>query len=139
MKPSGAQLRQLRKDNLAYPVTLTEIPRAQWPAEFNRADQRRIPIRVWRSRAFLVQVFQQGATLRLSINRTEWDERQGRYREDIGWDDIQKLKAEAGFGDRVAVELYPPNADVVNVANMRHIFLLDEAPAFMWRGGKAAA
>jgi hypothetical protein len=33
-----------------------------------------------------------------------------------------------------AVEIYPADGDVVAVANMRHLWLLPEAPAFAWRG-----
>ncbi len=129
-KPTAAQLRQLAKDNLAYPVELAEIPGEHWPPPVGNREPR---LRVMRNRRFLVQVIDQGVAIRLSINRTEWDERKGSWREDIGWEDIQQLKREAGYGSLCAVELFPPDADVVNVANMRHIFIVD-APPFMWKG-----
>ncbi len=89
---------------------------------------------MWRSRAFLVQAFHEaGGIIRLSVNRTEWCERRKRWREDISWDDLQRLKAEAGYGDRWAVEVLPADGSVVDVANMRHIWLLPEAPAFAWK------
>lgn len=43
-----------------------------------------------------------------------------------------RLKAECGRGDKWAVELYPPDEAVVNVANIRHLWLLPEPPAFGW-------
>ena len=128
-KPTAAQLRQLRKDNDAQPRELADIPPEQWPPVPSHFAPR---LRVLRNRRFMVQVIDQGGTIRLSINRTEWDERARAWREHIGWDDLQQLKREAGYGDRCAVEVFPPDDEIVNVANMRHLWLVDE-PAFMWR------
>lgn len=130
-KPNAAQLRQLKRDNLAWGEYLAPVLREQWPAApfVERAER----IGLWRSRRFLVQAFRErDGIVRLSVNRTEWDERARRWREDISWDDLQRLKAEAGYADQWAVEVFPADAAVVNVANMRHIWLLLEAPAFAW-------
>jgi hypothetical protein len=131
MKPTREQLRQLDRDNSTYPEELAEVPAASWPEGL--PDQRGIRLKVWRSRQFLVQVFGEGRVIRLSANRTEWDHKEKSWRADISWDDLQRLKNEAGYGEQCAVELYPPDSDVVNVANMRHLFLLDAPPFFMWR------
>jgi hypothetical protein len=138
MKPTAAQLRQMKRDNLAWPVELAPVPSVDWPAiEYGRA----IRVDVLRSRGFLVQVFGEDAQmLRLSVNRTEWDERQNRFREDITWDDLQRLKAEAGYADRVAIEVFPPERLIVNVANMRHLWILPEGGEqmpFVWNGRKS--
>lgn len=45
-------------------------------------------------------------------------------RDGIPWDDLQVLKGLAGYGDREAVEIYPPNDKIVNQANMRHLWVL---------------
>lgn len=88
-----------------------------------------------RSRGFLVQEFAEAdGVIRLSINRTEL-RGDGRWTDGITWDELQRLKREAGHGDRVAVEVFPPDSDVVNVANVRHLWLLRGAPAFMWKRG----
>jgi len=92
-------------------------------------------LKVWRSRGFLVQLYApEGPDLphRLSINRTELKEN-GAWAEGITWDDLMRLKREAGFGDLCAVEVFPPEGSIVNVANMRHLWLLDETPAYVWR------
>jgi hypothetical protein len=68
--------------------------------------------------------------------RTEYDPDTCRPRDGIGWDDLQRLKGEAGYGEYCAVEIYPPDADVVNVANMRHLFILKSPPAMMWRDAR---
>lgn len=131
MKPSAAQLRQLKRDNLAYPEALVPIPQDQWPVP--PFIEKRPRIAVWRSRKFMVQAFDEGGGVtRLSINRTEWDERTGRFRDDISWGALQLLKLEAGFPNQWAVEVYPANTSVVNVANMRHLWLLPDAPPFAW-------
>lgn len=129
-KPNAAQLRQMRKECQAYPAHLVEIPREAWPNENPRGC-----FRVLRNRRFLVQVYRDKGHIRLSVTRTEWDERVGRFRDDISWDHLQQLKREAGYGDQCAVEIYPPDEEIVNVANMRHIFLVPE-PDFMWRRGQ---
>lgn len=137
MKPSAAQLRQLRRDNLRWPPTLARVPWEQWPPTLDGQVCPRL--KVLRSRSFLVQVFEESGHLRLSVNRTEWDARRQSWREDISWDDLQRLKAEAGYPDRWAVEIFPADAEIVNVANMRHLWLLQEAPAFAWTERSAEA
>jgi hypothetical protein len=96
------------------------------------------PISAWRSNRFLVQLFNDCGAQRITINRAAIDETTGRWLDGITWDEIQAIKRQIGFGDRYAVELYPADADVVNVANMRHIWLVD-APAFAWRRDREAA
>jgi hypothetical protein len=89
-------------------------------------------IATWRSNRFLVQLFHalDGAQ-RISICRTMIDTDTGRWVDGITWEEIQAIKREVGFGDRMAVEIYPADGDVVNVANMRHIWLVDPLP-FAW-------
>jgi hypothetical protein len=134
VKLTSAQIRELKRVNARFPAHLVAIPREQWPDMSQSPFQSgSIPLGVFRSRAFALVVWQEpSGSVRLSINRTEWDERKQRFRDDISWDDLQRLKAEAGFGDMCALEVYPPDVHVVNVANMRHIFLVANPPPFMW-------
>lgn len=48
---------------------------------------------------------------------------------------LAQVYEEAGYGDRDAFEAYPRQADVVNVANMRHLWVLPEGEllAGIWR------
>jgi hypothetical protein len=132
-QPTAAQLRQLKRNNLAHPEHLVEIPAAEWPPEVSRVqDSGSFAVRAFRSRRFMLTVWDQDGFTRLSVMRTEWDERLKRTREDVSWDDLQRLKREAGYGDWCAVELYPPDEHVINVANMRHLFIVP-CPRFMWR------
>jgi hypothetical protein len=130
VNPTAEDLRQLRRDNLKYPDHLVEVPREQWPMVQGWTGS--FVVQVFRSRRFTLFVWDQEGATRLSVQRTEWDDRKKRFRDDISWDDLQRLKSEAGFGAQCAVELFPPDGEVVNVANMRHLFIIPR-PAFMWR------
>jgi hypothetical protein len=121
------QRRQLARDNAKQPTTLQEVPRESWPNP--SAPQ----MRVLRSRDFLVQEFAEKspADVRLSICRTTVSG--DRWQDGITWDDLQRLKRECGYGDRDAVEIFPADADVVNVANMRHLWVMTDAITYAWR------
>jgi hypothetical protein len=93
-------------------------------------------IEVWRSREFLVQVFQEGdGIVRASINRTSVNSGNGRWLDGISWDELQRVKREIGRGHRDAVEVFPADRDVVNVANMRHLWIFTEPLQYAWRKG----
>ncbi len=135
MNPLKEKRRALHLDNQKYGPFLVEIMRRDWPIlATGLASQ---PTRVWRSRHFCVQFWPEnkiGIVGRLSVMRCELDARGG-WRDGITWDELQRLKKEAGFGDTWAIEVYPKDSAVVNVANFRHLWLLYEAPAFAWEKG----
>jgi hypothetical protein len=56
-----------------------------------------------------------------------------RWADNITWDELQALKTQCGYGGHDAVEVYPPTRDVVNVANIRHLWVLAEKLPFAWR------
>jgi hypothetical protein len=122
-----AQRRQLERDNAKQPAELREIPRDQWP------DPSAPQLRVLRSRDFLVQEFAEKAParVRLSVCRTTMAGE--RWQDGITWDDLQRLKRECGYGDSDAIEIYPDDRNVVNVANMRHLWIMAEPVACAWR------
>lgn len=103
-------------------IKLTEIRRDLWP--MNQTKQ----THVWHSRRFLVQMFDetpfQGIdTRRISVSRVTLLE-SGRWEEGISWEELMTVKREIGFGDWYGLEIFPRDADIVNVANMRHLWLL---------------
>jgi hypothetical protein len=127
-KELKAKRDQLRHGNRAATVELSEIPRGQWPASTTKV----IPDRVFRSKTFLALIFPEvDGAVRMSVARTELD-KSGHWKDGISWEELQRLKREAGFGAMQAVELYPPDEDVVNVANMRHLWLMLEPLPFQW-------
>jgi hypothetical protein len=113
---------------------LHEVPPEQW-----RSQPRALPnmTRVFKSRAFFVQEFTEASgVIRLSVNRVKYNAGRAGFLSwytGVSWDDLQWLKQELGYGARCGVELYPPEADVVNVANIRHLWILPAPPEFMWR------
>ena len=87
----------------------------------------------WRSRDFMVQEYPaRGGVIRLSVNRTHVDPQTYRWVDGITWDELQSLKAQAGYGDREAVEVFPPEGKVVDVANIRHLWVLPQRMEFSW-------
>lgn len=128
---SRAQRRQMARENARQPATLTEVPRHLWP------DPLAAQLRVLRSREFLVQEFeaQAPAVVRLSINRVELAG--DRWVDGISWEELQRIKSECGYGQADAVEIYPPKDDEVNVANMRHLWVLRDPLSFAWRSHAA--
>lgn len=83
---------------------------------------------------FMVQEFIDGGVIRLTVNRVEVKQ-DGEYQDGITWDELQFIKQACGYGDRQAVEIYPPDADVVYVSNMRHLWILNEPLNVGWSRG----
>ena len=117
----------LRKENKKYPKKLQELPRDQWPVEF--AENTGI-LQVWRSSGFLAQAYSEGDVIRLSINRTVIAN--GGFDADISWEDLQDIKHQAGYGNRRAVEVYPMDDHIINVANSRHLWILPDDIEIGW-------
>lgn len=121
--------KKIIQENLSYPKELVAIPEEMWPPlrPFGLT-------RVWRSRKFSVQEYKiLNMPIRLSINRNELDESLQRWADGITWDEIQQIKHEVGYGEYDAVEIYPADKYLVNDANMRHIWIMDEPIEFAWK------
>ncbi len=122
--------RALKDDNANYGWVLQpmEIPEAA------KGFAKKVK-EVWRSKEFLVQIFDVDADIeRLTINRTSVDTANRRWRDGITWDELQNIKREVGRGDYDAVEIFPADRNIVNVANMRHLWVYKNGEvAFKWR------
>ena len=131
-----AQRRELERQNAKLPRDLRLVPREEWPMEL----QRRQTLRVWRSRYFLVQEYAEPAPVlvRLSVLRTTLDPKIGRWVDGITWDELQAIKAECGYGAHDALEVYPADQDLINVANLRHLWVMRDLQAFAWRRNASA-
>jgi hypothetical protein len=122
-----------REQAKAWPELLTPVPESEWP---RKRPGREHPIALWRSRHYLAQLYEAPwladvRVLRLSINRVTLSTRGG-WDENIPWQDLMRCKREAGYGEWYAVEIYPRDFDEVNVANMRHLWLLSEPLPIGW-------
>lgn len=122
--------REIQEFIKTLPAELTLVSKWEYP----QIDP--CPIRVWRSRKYLVQLYEETAPgypglLRMSVNRTTVNP-DGSWQDGITWDELQTIKREIGYGDRCAVEVYPADQNVINVANIRHLWIFEQAPSFVW-------
>lgn len=128
---------RLSETNRRHTEALVIIPPEKWPqTRPGMATPKAVRIAAWQSNRFLVQVFQENSHIRISVNRTALAaDGSGDWQDGITWDELQQIKNAIGYRDHCAMELYPPAGEVVNVANIRHLWLTPSAPppACMWR------
>lgn len=130
-----AMIKHAQAEALKRPDALTEIPNSMWPVQISTGSgpQR---TKVWHSKRWLAQLFDeepfQGIdTRRLSVCRVTLGA-DGHWDQNITWDDLYAVKADVGFADWYGIEIYPPSRHLVNVANMRHLWLLAEPIQIGW-------
>lgn len=126
---------QARAQVAKLPDELTEWPRDQWWE--TRIPDDEASIRIWKSKTVMVQLFIDDTgghnRKRLSINRVECFKNSANWIDGkFTWDDLMDIKRACGFGDTYAIEVFPRDRDVVNVANIRHLWLLDEPLPIGW-------
>ncbi len=132
-RPAFIEARRDHQKRLrALPVKMT---RMEYAPSDHMANLPNKPVDVWQSRDFLALVYWDSMTdgtiqTRISINRAEI-ENDGNWKQGISWDELMRIKSEIGFADKWAVECFPPDSNVVNVANMRHLFIVPQ-PLFGW-------
>lgn len=115
------------------PARLAEIPRERWPRNLAGEAER---THVWHSQRFLVQMFDEAPfqgidTRRISVCRVTLLQ-DGRWEEGLSWEELMQVKREIGFGDWYALEIFPRDGDIVNVANMRHLWMLATPLSIGW-------
>ena len=101
------------------PVDRSERPDVAWPPSCTE---------LWRSRGYLLQVHRvpgHPGVERLSVCRSDQSPKP------ITWDTLQRLKRECGRGHLWAVEVYPADDQLVDVADMRHLWVVAR-PAWAW-------
>ena len=106
-----------------YPDTLEPVPEnsPDVPYSSHPEDIKTI----FRSKKFTVIQYKPNrldGKQRFSITRNEWSSKERRYVGDITWDEIMEIKRQIGLGDVECWEYYPKDSEVINEANMRHIF-----------------
>lgn len=125
-------MRKLKAPKFRAPLDLNfaQIPESRWAPGVFRLDGA-LPGEMWRSRDVLVQIYSENNGFRLSIHRTTMGP-DGRWLDGLTWDDLQAIKSAVGFGEFWAVELFPADSAVVNVAAIRHLWTV-KPPAFAWK------
>jgi len=113
------------------PKDLQEVEQNEFPSGFDLPDVK--VTRAWVSRKYIVQQWERedSKVIRLSICRVRRNGRGG-WDDGLTWDELQEIKSAVGYGDRYGIEIYPREIDVVNVANFRHIWLLESPLDIGW-------
>jgi hypothetical protein len=115
----------LKQENAKWGLQMEDVSEIFWP----RVNPS--PIRIMRNSDFLAQIFASvNGGQRISICRCAIT-RDGDWRADISWEELMAVKSQCGFSDHWAVEVFPPDNEVVNVANMRHLWIIPQ-PTFAW-------
>jgi hypothetical protein len=123
---------QLKRDNHRHPDELFRLLPSEHASQTERSGGRLVE--VWRSKYFLVQVYRpEDGYQRVSVCRAEIDTTNRRWRDGLTWEDLMRVKREIGRGESEAVEAYPADSDIVNVANFRHLILCEVPLPFFWR------
>lgn len=109
------------------PFAFEGIPKEKWPFAV------RPPKRVLVSDEFMVQVYAEKDDItRLSVLRKKRDKKTKTWVDGITWDELQRVKNAVGYANFCAVEVFPEQHNVVNVAAIRHLWVLPERPDFVW-------
>ena len=106
------------------PDVLTLVPEDDptIPFSSHASDMRQ----VWRSKKFTVIVWDVPAGTKLSIQRNEWNPTTRRYNDGITWDEIMEIKRAIGYGDEQGIEFFPRDSEIINIANVRHLWILPD-------------
>lgn len=111
---------------------LREVPKLKWWIRTSGTSDGRDEsvIRIFKSDRFLVQIRKHKDTIRLSVNKVVYCFSKGStsWEDGITWDELQDIKNQCGYRDFWMCEYYPPEKEVVNVANIRHLWLMDSTP-----------
>lgn len=122
----------LKRENLSHPENLRRLLPSEHANQTERSGGTLIEI--WRSKHFLAQVYRPNEGYqRVSVCRTSIDTTNRRWKDGLSWDELMRVKREIGRGEVHAIEAYPADQDIVNVANIRHIFLIEAPLPFFWR------
>ena len=73
-------------------------------------------IGVWENEEFSVAAFMDQGFIRLDIMRRD-------FKDGITWDQLNWIKNQCGFTEFDACEFFPRQRDIVNTANIRHLYI----------------
>lgn len=123
--------KQMEEANKKYPKDqMVRLPHDAWP---EAAQMDNPPREVWRSREFFVMVFDdKNGFTRISACRAMIDD-EGRWMDGITWDELFMIKCAVGFAHSDCVEVFPAMHDLVNVANMRHLWVMEDPIPYKWK------
>lgn len=82
----------------------------------------------WISKYFVVEVHKakNSGDEVLCIYRTAKDATTSRNVGDITWDELMEVKRQVGRGQVFSIEVFPPDSEIIDTENVRHLFLITE-------------
>lgn len=110
---------------------LTQVPQADWPEDAAGLGHG-VLAALWRSQTRTVMVREHDhptITARICVMAMG----RGARNATLGWDELQRIKRQVGFGGHFAVEAFPEDSHVSDGAAVRHLWVLRERPAWAWR------
>ena len=129
------QRRSLRKKHQLtldkYSTNLISISKEDYLIKTGKQAAENI-ISMFISKFFFVQVYNDNGYTRISVNRNQITNN-GKWEENITWEELQAIKNEIGYSGNDCLEVYPKAGDEVNVSNMRHLWVMVEPVSFAWR------
>ena len=107
---------------------LRQIEVWEWPELLMMDEQ---PAQVWRSSRYLVLIYltDDPNVQRVGVLRSDGIGKDGDWLDGITWDDLQAVKAAIGRQESFAIEVFPPQSEVVNTANIRWLWVFRTPPA----------
>jgi hypothetical protein len=131
-KQRRIQKKNNRQLTATFTDNLTPISSAEFPPDIDGKQ----PLRAWKSKRYVVQLYvinnpAYPGMLRLSVSRSQIGTN-GKWKDGLSWDELQAIKAEVGLGSWYGVEIYPSDDKVINVANMRHIWIIRAPLSIGW-------
>jgi hypothetical protein len=112
-------------------VDNTGFDSLEW-SEINTVGQE-VPkglLKAFRNSDYLAQVYQESeGWLRISVNRTHKGFGEERFLAGISWEKLQAIKDSLGYANCMAVEIFPEKKNIINAANMRHLWVLPQGRA----------
>jgi hypothetical protein len=111
------------------PFKMVKIPEEEWK-HLNNGNPATKIFETWKSSRFLVQIRFHGNRIKLCVNKVLYTKKNGKihWQDGITWDELQEIKNQVGYKDFWLCEYFPPQDKVVNIANIRHLWLLDYDP-----------
>lgn len=129
---TNSELREIRRFSRLFPEAMVRVDPGPAAA---RTGIENPPLAAWRSRTHIASLWktEHEGVVRLSVCTTEALEHGRRVADGISWDTLQRIKTECGFGGMDAVEIYPKDKDIIDEANMRHLWIVQKEIRFAWR------
>lgn len=126
-------LKEIEEERNKWPDHLVNIT-DQIPADLKSYAQKHGVTEVWASKHFRLRIIRHTEVIyRISVHRMTVDVDNDTWKGNISWDEMNELKRQCGRGSINAVERFPPDDELINAGNYRHLWIGDlENLSLVW-------